>query len=272
MGFNEDMRLANNLYYLGSIITLLDFPEREKTDEIFYNTRTYGKICRLKVNEELTIEAVFGQLGPDQFSMSDYELDQLYVQILKNGKITGLLGFHSSFPNSDYLGIDTDKFSDEVKKERIEKMKPTIFTRLQKVIQNFHSLDQHDIEAINRKSQEVIHWATTGEYGKQEVATPVEEEDFQTYMSRHYPNYQSELTIEEISDLNMRYTEMQRARKLVENIMMLSQNHNQADIDYSTDYNNALAEWGRHQESLANAIYALKQKKAQSVNEKANLI
>ena len=82
MKMNDDIRLVNNLYYLGSIVTIMDYPESENSDEKYYNTHTIGEIYNLKINDNLFINAAFGQMGPDMFSISDYEIDQLFVQII----------------------------------------------------------------------------------------------------------------------------------------------------------------------------------------------
>ena len=159
MKMNDDIKLVNNLYYLGSIVTIMDYPESENNDKRYYNTHTIGEIYSLRINDNISINAAFGQLGPDMFSISDYEIDQLFVQIIKNGEIAGLLNFHSTFNNSEYIGINTPKFSNELKLRRIEKMKPNTFERVQMVLRKFHALNSEDIEAINKKSEEIKNWA-----------------------------------------------------------------------------------------------------------------
>lgn len=159
MKMNDDIKLVNNLYYLGSIMTIMDYPESENSNKPYYNTQTIGDIYSLKINDTISINAAFGQLGPDMFSITDYEVDQLFIQIIKNGEIAGLLNFNSTFNNSEYIGINTPKFSNELKIRRIEKMKPNVFERVQSVLRKFHALNPEDIEAINSKSEELKKWA-----------------------------------------------------------------------------------------------------------------
>lgn len=159
MKIYEDIKLINNLYYLGSIVTIMDYPEGEKTGEYFCNTQLIGETYSLKVNDNICINVVFGQLGPDIFSISDYEVDQLFVKIVKDCKVVGVLNFTSVFNNSEFIGINTADFSSEIKFQRIEKMKPNCFKKAQMVLRNFHSLNPEDIAAINCKATEIKNWA-----------------------------------------------------------------------------------------------------------------
>jgi len=61
-----------NLSKLPDFFDKFDIKEwNELKNKRYYNTHTIGEIYSLRINDNISINAAFGQLGPDMFSISN---------------------------------------------------------------------------------------------------------------------------------------------------------------------------------------------------------
>jgi len=78
--------------------------------------------------------------------------------------------------------------------------------------------------------------------------------DFKTYMSRRIPDFESRLSILEITELKVLFDEYINCLKIEQNTLNMSMNHNAAGIDYANDFEKASERRMIAQQTLDTAI------------------
>lgn len=146
----EKNSLAENLYYIGSIASIMKMPTSSYLSKIGVFT------AEVEINDEIKICSSFSSLGPDQFSIKDYELDKLNVSILKNDKCVKTILFEKRFNSSQYAYIDASSYSMEDKLNHIMRMAPNFLESFNANRQLIGVLTQEEIELVKLTCKNIL--------------------------------------------------------------------------------------------------------------------
>lgn len=142
--------ILDNLYYIAAISNIMHYhTERSK----------YDKHSSIFLKDGLTVSADLSHLGPDEFSLTDYEEVNMKVKVDKYSQEKCEFKLHRSFPHSKYIYISSDDFSQKEKLKRIIDMRPSLIEKAtfsKSIKANFST---QEIETLNEQAHEMLKWA-----------------------------------------------------------------------------------------------------------------
>ena len=143
-----ESKLIEALFSIGAISTIVG-------GEDVHRESDYGMNATVKINDSISIKSNFHCLGPDDFSMSDYELDTLTINLCKNDEEIKAVGIERMFRNSDYIYIYDDEYSILAKAHRVHKFEPSVLGKFKMTALSRTHISQEDKQAIVDKAIEM---------------------------------------------------------------------------------------------------------------------
>lgn len=140
-----ESKLIGALFSIGAISTIVG-------GEDVIRESTYRMDATVKINDSISIKSSLYCLGPDDFSMSDYELDTLTISIYKNKEEVRTVGVERMFRNSNYIYIYDDQYNILSKANRVHKFEPSALGKLKMMTLFGTQISQEDKQDIVDKA------------------------------------------------------------------------------------------------------------------------